>query len=536
MGGNLCNASPAADSVPALIAAGAIATIVGPKGRREVPVEEIATGPGKTSLGQGRDRRLDLPADAPAAFGRRLSALHPAHRDGHRRGRRRRQPDASTPTAPARRRASRSARSAPTALLVEEAAKALIGTKVDDAALDKLAAAVRPPAGRSTTSAAPRNTGSRSPACWRGARLVKALERAKEEVMRRACHVTTTVNGDARRVPLRAGRDPARRAARRLGADRRKEGCGTGDCGACTVMVDGRLVCSCLVLGAEAEGRKIETIEGMADGEQLHPLQQKFLEHAALQCGICTPGFLVAAKALLERNPNPTETEIRYWLAGNLCRCTGYDKIVRAVIGGRRRDEESSTMPLEAKHDTTAQAVQGRRHPAGPARRHRQGDRPRQVRRRHDRARHADRQDPAQPARPRDRSSRSTPRRPRRCPASRRWSPATISRADDRRSRPRHRCATSWRARRRSMRPCGRRGRRDQRRRSPQGAEADQGRLRGAAARDRRRRGDEARRAGPARRPAHQGRRAGADKPSNVARAHRVRPWRRGQGLRRRPT
>jgi carbon-monoxide dehydrogenase small subunit len=111
-----------------------------------------------------------------------------------------------------------------------------------------------------------------------------------------------------------------------------KEGCASGDCGACSVMLDGRLVCSCLVLGVEAAGRKVETIEGMARGEVLHPLQQKFLEHAALQCGICTPGILVAAKALLEKKPNPTETEVRYWLAGNLCRCTGYDKIVRAVL------------------------------------------------------------------------------------------------------------------------------------------------------------------------------------------------------------
>ena len=111
-----------------------------------------------------------------------------------------------------------------------------------------------------------------------------------------------------------------------------KEGCSSGDCGACSVMIDGRLVCSCLVLGVEANGMKIETIEGMAQGEKLHPLQQKFLEHAALQCGICTPGVLIAAKALLAKNPNPTETETRYWLAGNLCRCTGYDKIIRAVM------------------------------------------------------------------------------------------------------------------------------------------------------------------------------------------------------------
>jgi carbon-monoxide dehydrogenase small subunit len=111
-----------------------------------------------------------------------------------------------------------------------------------------------------------------------------------------------------------------------------KEGCGTGDCGACSVTVDGRLVCSCLMLGVEASGRSVGTIEGMASADSLHPLQQKFLEHAALQCGICTPGILVAAKALLDRNPDPTETEVRYWLAGNLCRCTGYDKIVRAVL------------------------------------------------------------------------------------------------------------------------------------------------------------------------------------------------------------
>ena len=111
-----------------------------------------------------------------------------------------------------------------------------------------------------------------------------------------------------------------------------KEGCLTGDCGACTVVVDGRPTCSCLMLAVEAQGKKIDTIEGMAKPAGLHVLQQKFLEHAALQCGICTPGFLMSSKALLERNPNPTEAEIRYALAGNLCRCTGYDKIVHAVM------------------------------------------------------------------------------------------------------------------------------------------------------------------------------------------------------------
>ena len=123
----------------------------------------------------------------------------------------------------------------------------------------------------------------------------------------------------------------------RVGLTGVKEGCGTGDCGACSITLDGALVCSCLVLGAEAEGRSVTTVEGMADGDQLHPLQQKFLEHAALQCGICTPGFLVAAKSLLEKNTDPTEQEVRFALAGNLCRCTGYDKIVRAVLDAAKQ-------------------------------------------------------------------------------------------------------------------------------------------------------------------------------------------------------
>lgn len=144
--------------------------------------------------------------------------------------------------------------------------------------------------------------------------------------------VSTTVNGDAQQFLCDPGTTLLDALRDELMLTGSKEGCGSGDCGACTVMLDGKMVCSCLVLASEAEGRQVGTIEGVAEGSVLHPIQCKFLEHAALQCGFCTPGFIVAAKALLDKVPDPTETEVRYWLAGNLCRCTGYDKIVRAVM------------------------------------------------------------------------------------------------------------------------------------------------------------------------------------------------------------
>ncbi|MDB5414078.1 MAG: ferredoxin [Rubritepida sp.] len=155
-------------------------------------------------------------------------------------------------------------------------------------------------------------------------------------------HVSTTINGEPMEFlcePHESMLDLLRGV---LGLTGSKEGCGSGDCGACSITLDDRLVCSCLMLAAEAEGKSIATIEGMAQGERLHPLQQKFLEMAALQCGICTPGVLIAAKSLLERNPDPTESEVRYWLAGNLCRCTGYDKIVRAVLETAAEMRESA--------------------------------------------------------------------------------------------------------------------------------------------------------------------------------------------------
>jgi carbon-monoxide dehydrogenase small subunit len=145
-------------------------------------------------------------------------------------------------------------------------------------------------------------------------------------------HVQTAINGEAveflcepRQSLLEVLRDE-------LSLTGAKEGCNNGNCGACSVILDGRLVDSCCVLGVEIEGSELQTIEGLAEPTRLHPLQQEFLQHAALQCGICTPGFIMAAKALLDKNPNPTEHEVRYWLAGNLCRCTGYDKIIRAVL------------------------------------------------------------------------------------------------------------------------------------------------------------------------------------------------------------
>ena len=145
-------------------------------------------------------------------------------------------------------------------------------------------------------------------------------------------HVTATINGNAVEFLCATQQTLLEVLRDELHLTGTKEGCGTGDCGACSVTVDERLICSCLMLGVEAEGKSIQTIEGMAVGENLHVLQRKFLEHAALQCGICTPGMLVAARSLLERNPDPTETEVRFWLAGNLCRCTGYNKIIEAVL------------------------------------------------------------------------------------------------------------------------------------------------------------------------------------------------------------
>lgn len=145
-------------------------------------------------------------------------------------------------------------------------------------------------------------------------------------------HVSAVINGEPTEFLCETQQTLLDALRDEIGLTGSKEGCASGDCGACSVIVDGRLMCSCLVLACEADGTTITTIEGVAQGDHLHPIQQKFLEHAALQCGFCTPGLIVASKALLDENPNPTEEEARYWLAGNLCRCTGYDKVIRAVM------------------------------------------------------------------------------------------------------------------------------------------------------------------------------------------------------------
>ena len=162
-------------------------------------------------------------------------------------------------------------------------------------------------------------------------------------------HLTLNLNGESTELLCEPRQTLLEVLRDELDLTGTKEGCATGDCGACSVLLDGRVVCACLVLAVETEGRSVTTVEGLADGEKLHPLQKAFLEHAALQCGICTPGFLVAAKALLERNPDPSEHEVRYELAGNLCRCTGYDKIVRAVLAAAEEMRGAAPRRSEAR-------------------------------------------------------------------------------------------------------------------------------------------------------------------------------------------
>ena len=327
--GNLCNASPAADSVPALVAAEAKAVISGPRGKRTIPVERVTTGPGKTSLGRGDIIETILLPKRPPRSG-----------DAYLRFIPRTEMDIAvvsagvnlTLDAKGTVKAARVALGAvaPTVVLVPEAAQDHHRHEARRGCLGAFWHCMLrrlPPHRRQA-----RHPGFSYQGRSRdGQASCKNRVRTRRRQLMSGVHVSTTINGD-RLDFVCEGDEPLLDVLRnRLGLTGAKEGCGTGDCGACSVMLDGRLVCSCLVLGVEAQDRAIETIEGMADGETLHPLQRKFIDHAALQCGICTPGILIAANALLRKNPDPSEEEIRFGLAGNLCRCTGYDKIVRAV-------------------------------------------------------------------------------------------------------------------------------------------------------------------------------------------------------------
>ena len=335
-GGNLCNGSPAGDSVPAMVAAGAVVTVQGPNGRRELKVEDVPAGPGRTNLKPGEILvSFKLPPRPPGSSDAYLRMIPRTEmdiavvgvgvsltiKDGvcHRRPRRPRRGGADR-AAGGRRRESADRQPSSTTPRWQRPPPP-----------------VRPPAVRSTTSAAPSPTAPRSPACCssappRSPPSARPRRIESENNFMAKVHVTTSINGEPMEFlcePNDTMLDALRGPLSLTGS---KEGCASGDCGACSITLDDSLVCSCLMLAVEAEGHEIRTIEGLASGDKLHPLQQKFLEMAALQCGICTSGMLVASDALLRRNPKPSEEEVRFWLAGNLCRCTGYDKIVRAVM------------------------------------------------------------------------------------------------------------------------------------------------------------------------------------------------------------
>ena len=335
MGGNLCNASPAADSVPALIAAGALVCIAGPLGRREAPVEDFVLGPGRTSLGNGElVASIQLPRRAPHSG------------DAYLRFTPRTEMDIAVVGAGGQSDAGRQRR------MPQRAGRPRRGRRARLAGAGGRGRADRHHGRRSGAGTLGRGRERGLPADRRQARhqgiphqgrgrdgAARGRDRdgaGEEAGLMSRNHVSATVNGDQVEFLCETGQTLLEVLRDELRLTGTKEGCGTGDCGACSVIVDGRLVCACLMLAVEAEGKAIQTIEGMAVGEALHPLQRKFIEHAALQCGICTPGILIAARSLLERNPNPTEDEVRYWLAGNLCRCTGYHKIVDAVLDAAR--------------------------------------------------------------------------------------------------------------------------------------------------------------------------------------------------------
>ena len=330
-GGNLCNGSPAGDSVPAMIAAGAIVTVQGPNGRREMPVEQVPAGPGRTNFKPGEILvSFALPPRPPGSSDAYLRMIPRTEMDiavvgcgvsltleewrmhvGQGRARR------GGADRAAGRGGCESADRLPSRSRRHRESGGCLSRRL--------------PSDRRQA----RHHHLPHQSCRRAAQAhgcdCRAPRRRELKTMAKL-HVSTTINGEPAEFLCEPGDTMLDALRGPLGLTGSKEGCASGDCGACSIMLDDRLVCSCLMLAAEAEGQDIRTIEGMAEGEKLHPLQQKFLEMAALQCGICTSGMLVASDALLRKNPRPSEEEVRFWLAGNLCRCTGYDKIVRAVL------------------------------------------------------------------------------------------------------------------------------------------------------------------------------------------------------------
>ena len=417
LGGNLCNGSPAADSVPALIAAGAVATLIGPRGKRDLPVEDVMLGPRKLALQKGEivasfllPPRAARSSDAYLRFIPRtemdiavVGAGVSLTVDG-----------AGIVTAA---RVSLGAVAA-RVLLVAEAAQAIVGSRLDAAG----AGAARGGGAGGLPSHRRQAGHDGIPNPGRGrAGTPGGPDRAgpgEEQQLMAKHHIEATVNGDAVEF-LCETEDTLLDVLRdTLNLTGSKEGCASGDCGACSVMLDGRLVCSCLVLGCEVGGHRVETIEGMAKGESLHPLQQKFLEHAALQCGICTPGVLVAAQGPARAEPRP-DGDRDPLLAGRQPVPVHRLRQDRERGEGRRRGNEKGLdpWPRHGRRTDTTNGQGYRRHAHDPAGRRRQGDGPRALRRRLQPARPAHRPRAAQPAPPRAHRLDRHVARPRRCPA-----------------------------------------------------------------------------------------------------------------------
>ena len=340
LGGNLCNAAPSGDAIPAMIVLGATCTVAGPRGTRTVPVATFCTAPDRPCSHRTRSLvSIHFPPPNPRSGAHYLRFIPRGEMDIAVAGAgawvalnedHTRITDARIALAAV----------APTPLVAADAAAALVGkapTEEAFAEAAQLAQEITSPITDVRGTAAQRRhlVGVLTKRALRG-----AVQRAADATRCRARRNARWLNERESRQPSTAKQSSSSASRTRACSNAcatssdltgTKEGCNDGNCGACSVLLDGRLVNSCLVLGVEIEGREVTTVEGLADWRGLHPIQQAIVDQDGLQCGYCTPGILIATKALLDREPNPSRTQIRTWLAGNLCRCTGYDKIVRAV-------------------------------------------------------------------------------------------------------------------------------------------------------------------------------------------------------------